>query len=562
VSAISSIPSQDGPGSSKISSLSSHGYSRDRKKRGDSSYDRYAVASPGRSRDRGKNRDYDRYAIASTGSNTGDPSALSPTSSRGRSFQSMYTFVNAHGVFGDNNIARNNNKQNLAARGGLNATKKHQSITDSDGNPYFKLDPPTCRRIKAPIYDITDHESLESRNDFSLMGEKFADAGSALVVPNHKANAGVVSTADTAGSGTKWLCDVCKEARFDSYVEAFRHETQCRKIRNERLQFSTKTEKKASTQHKNSKIEFERGINNNKNNRIEITNQNRYNESEGRQWRGEFLENNLHHMSLSSSSDSDTSNQVNITTQSSITNRGQSGNGGGSILHGSVTSRESLRWLCSVCKEVSFNNYEEACNHEKICRIRMEATADMRMPVACIPTQTSRPLSSYPTQTRGDIVSQTTADLQQAAENLKGNSAPLPLLEITESLEDANWQDPEIKPIPEGRQDRNDDREAITSLTRNETMDIIERERERCDPVVDTKEKNKNYTFALPESTIVRGLIPKDKGEAYDRYVNLASQQEEEEERDRLIALARETREEELESDRLGGGDERYVCLA
>ena len=55
----------------------------------------------------------------------------------------------------------------------------------------------------------------------------------------------------------------------------------------------------------------------------------------------------------------------------------------------------------------------------------------------------------------------------------------------------------------------------------------------------------------------------KEKKEAYDRYVCLASEEDEEEERERYIALAKQTREEEwLSYKREENDDERYVCLA
>uniref|UniRef100_A0A7S4AIK7 Uncharacterized protein n=1 Tax=Pseudo-nitzschia australis TaxID=44445 RepID=A0A7S4AIK7_9STRA len=141
----------------------------------------------------------------------------------------------------------------------------------------------------------------------------------------------------------RWLCDVCKEARFDSYVEAFRHEIECKK-RNKTL-----------VEENNSYGEQEK-------------NSNEYRSSppgkEKQAWRRGQIKNQLKEMDLSSSSRPDGCNSATkgkMRSQASV-----------------ASTATSTRWLCSVCKKVSFDHYSDACRHEKICQIRTEATADTR----------------------------------------------------------------------------------------------------------------------------------------------------------------------------------------
>ena len=165
-----------------------------------------------------------------------------------------------------------------------------------------------------------------------------------------------------------------------------------------------------------------------------------------------------------------------------------------------------------------------------------------------------------------------TIKMWNEAEKLKGdNHTVLPLLLIEPNIDDDKlWNDLHYDNVLEFRQDENGPG-SVNANDRHELMDIIEREREENSPAdsafakieeahdVQTRPLKLN-TYDDAEQTVQENL---DKGEAYDRYVFLASQQEEEEERNRFIALAKQSREEEMLSYRQGDtDDDRYVCLA
>jgi hypothetical protein len=550
----------------------------------------------------------------------------------------MHTLVNAHGVFGgsrnsnSNNNSNNNKHENMRdslaneplsssrsnrAKSALQSVRHlEQSITDSYGDPYYSRSDPSSRR-RDDLIIINNHDDedpFESRDEASLWGERFADAysesddppkdvlGLQHLPPNRSGNYSTRETTatdtgtDTAAGNdndndngrkdnhrqqhhvaTKWLCDVCKEARFDTYVEAYRHEIECRTFKNKTHGSSNIKEPKDS--HHRGEVEAKLEISISSNNRTHNNNNNN-NSNDGRSWRREHKGNQLQEMSLSSSADSRSSNHCRIDTTSNTPIALEGGGGGkSSVNNNPVASKdEATRWLCSVCKEVSFDHYPDACYHEKICKIRMEATADLRGSAATTvkPMAASNPIPLL-NLTRDDAVcmirTDATADLWEAADKLNGTSDPPSPLYHTQTLEDGNRYNHVAMDRPERRQEEND-RERTEPQVRYETLDAIERERDRpMNPAITETRDDRCHAFdtnvqnvdnVFPRDSLFSSVSTRNhKGEAYDRYVSLASQQEEEEERERFIALAKQTREEELLSYKRGEkDDERYVCLA
>ncbi len=462
-----------------------------------------------------------------------EPSTLTNNSHSVKSYRGMHTLVNEHGVFGSSSSrSSDKQKQRNRVRIGRDAAKCHtQSVMSSFGEAHRKR------------HTITDEDLYDSQNEASLMGERFADEYSEY---NDRANG---SRKQKQHSGTKWLCDVCKEERFDSYVEACRHEIRCEKRRSTILEQIT-IEKPKSTQH-------------------QIYGENRGNNMEySHSMYGEQIRSNTQEMYFSSSSESSSSGYCRIATTPFST--GKSSNE-------SVMSRVTKRWLCSVCKEVSFDSYSDACTHEKICKIQMEATSDLRISGRYTPSSASvalPPLHNKSTSTTGGTAIQEEASIKmwKEAEKLKGDKHFVsPLLLIQPNFDDDNLREDIHENALEFRQDENGRASFNADDDRLEIMDIIEREREGNSPTdssygkiqesYDGKIRSSNFRPVDDAERTVQDNV--DKGEAYDRYVFLASQQEEEEERDRFIALAKQTREEEMLSYRQGDTDEdRYVCLA
>jgi hypothetical protein len=123
----------------------------------------------------------------------------------------------------------------------------------------------------------------------------------------------------------KWACDVCKEAEFESYVDAFRHELECRK----KLyldQHHHQRELETKAQSEPDRISAER-----------------------RAWRRAEMKRQLYEKSRSicsgNESPSSSSNQKSADTW----------------------PQHEKKWLCSVCKEVYFEHYIDACRHERQC---------------------------------------------------------------------------------------------------------------------------------------------------------------------------------------------------
>lgn len=340
-------------------------------------------------------------------------------------------------------------------------------------------------------------------DETTLQGERFATAfsdsegspkdfvyDSHHILPNQSRGTREASTA--AGSaGSKWLCDVCKEARFDNYVDAYRHEKECRQRKNNSFAIGIQ----------NTENSYQRG-------KERVGNHSNHHDEDQQRRRIDHIGMQLQDMSLSSSTDSPPADQCRIPTTSEDRDDPES-----------VTSKDVTRWLCSVCKEVSFDNYADACSHEKICKIRMEATADR------------------PKTARKDAVRKIRMDAITSA----WEAAEKPM-----GTNDRDRYLPMVELHREARQEEND-RGDIESQARHDTLDTVEREQDRGG-----NRPMSPFDFVSQNK----------KGEAYDRYVILANEQEEEEDRERYIALAKQTREEELMSFEREDEEERYVCLA
>jgi len=497
----------------------------------------------------------------------------------------VHTAVNAHGVFGNSSgsykrygLNRTERKDIPPARRGYmkNAIEpvRHtdQSITEFDGSPYSRDVYGSSRRKN----DVFDDNTYDSQNEVSLVGVKFADVNSEPYdLPNKMAGpycSNGTFHQQQKHASKKWLCDVCKEARFDSYVEAYRHEVECRKRKIQGVEQNDTSNFKETRgfQHGHGGAEAD-----GKNNSRRHDGNYDYFSSNYRDHIGSHLQ----EMSLSSSTGSPPSNHCKIAT--TTISRGteivsSSGN------NGPVVSREVTRWLCSVCKEVSFDNHHDACVHEKICKIQMEATADLRAAGTYKPPNAStlRLPPSNLTAIQGSTIDITknvaAVDLWTAAEKLNRKNPPKPISYLEHQiLADGNQQTALVISPPENRQDENSTKAPV----RYEDMDIIERQREgysgnespsgkgldqrNLDETRDDQYHASNGSTEEIIEKIILEDMKGNKGDAYDRYVLLANQQEEEEERERYIALAKQTREEELLIHREGDSDgERYVCLA
>ncbi len=510
-----------------------------------------------------------------------EPSTLTNSSSVW-GHRAVHTPVNAHGVFGSNSGShkpyvhnRKERKDLPPARGVYTenaiepARYTKQSINEFHRSPYSGDVYGSLRRRN----DVFDDNTYDSQNEVSLVGVKFADANSETrdlpkeIVGPYRSNANFHQ--QQKRDATKWLCDVCKEARFDSYVEAYRHELECKRRQNKNV------ERNDTNDFKDTKG-FQHGHGG-----AEAKGKNKWGGHHGNydyfssNYR-EHIGSHLQEMSLSSSTDSPPSNHCRIATTpvSRVEIVSASGN------DGILSSREVTRWLCSICKKASFDNYADACVHEKICKIQMEATADLRAAGKYKPPKCST-LSLPPsnrTQIQDSAIDKTengtTVDLWTAAEKLIGKNPPKPISYVEHQiLDDGNRQNVFVVTPLENRQDES----STKALIRYEDMDIIERQREGYSGSespsgrsLDQKHREETRDDQYHASNEITGeniekLILEDmsKGDAYDRYVLLANQQEEEEERERYIALAKQTREEELMIHREGDSDgERYVCLA
>jgi hypothetical protein len=146
-------------------------------------------------------------------------------------------------------------------------------------------------------------------------------------------------------SEMKWVCDCCRKAQFGSYVDAFRHEIQCRKqmiLSHQQMELETMV---------HSEPEHELRLSTNR-----------------RALRQEQIKRQVYEKSRSlCSTVSDTRN--NMTAISSMS--GSYGVAGATAgLNGkpsTSSATEATKWLCSICKEVCFDHYLDACRHEKDC---------------------------------------------------------------------------------------------------------------------------------------------------------------------------------------------------
>jgi hypothetical protein len=144
-------------------------------------------------------------------------------------------------------------------------------------------------------------------------------------------------------SQMKWVCDCCREAQFGSYVDAFRHEMQCRK-------------QMFLLAHRQQQTELETLVHSEPEKELRLS-------ANRRAWRREQIKRHVYEKSRSLSS---TAGDRNLTTMSSIS---ESYVGAMSALASGKSSSSSgvTKWLCSVCKEVCFDHYLDACRHEKEC---------------------------------------------------------------------------------------------------------------------------------------------------------------------------------------------------
>jgi hypothetical protein len=141
----------------------------------------------------------------------------------------------------------------------------------------------------------------------------------------------------------KWLCDSCRTAQFENYVDAFRHEIQCRKT------FLLGQQQKELESFAHSEPENELRLSANRRPRLH---------------RETIQRHNVHENSRSLCSTVGDRNPT--TTISSIT---ESFMGAVGLSVKPLPASQVTRWLCSICKEVCFDHYLDACRHERECAL-------------------------------------------------------------------------------------------------------------------------------------------------------------------------------------------------
>mmetsp|Transcript_22963 Transcript_22963/g.63695 ORF Transcript_22963/g.63695 Transcript_22963/m.63695 type:complete len:634 (+) Transcript_22963:99-2000(+) len=296
------------------------------------------------------------------------------------------------------------------------------------------------------------------------------------------------ATSKDSKRSKKWLCDVCKKVRFDTYVEAFRHETECRK--NVSLRDDDQDGEKQGEKNDDRSSQMD---------------------TEKRAWKREQLKNRL--------------KQIRVSNALGINGGNVATKGRGRSQSSLSSTNSATKWLCSVCKKVSFDRYADACRHEKICKIRMEATADKRDPNDNRGNDESQPSQ---TERRDPIVSQTS--------NTGSNDRDVGDTQSKASETSKGEGDGRMKG-------------AIEETGKVFTNQYIVH--------------NNTNTMRDPTQALFYFNEPRCKGNAYDRYIFLANQAEDDEERERYVSLAIQTREEDISSfKREGSNEERYVCLA
>lgn len=141
----------------------------------------------------------------------------------------------------------------------------------------------------------------------------------------------------------KWLCDVCKEAQFENYVDAFRHEMRCRK------QFFLDQNQRDREREKSMAVESEP--------------LDRY-YSDRRAERRERLKQEWYEKSKSiySKLDSDVPEELVPPAADNLREGGVE-----RATHTHKSEGETKKWLCSICKQEYFEHYLDACRHEKEC---------------------------------------------------------------------------------------------------------------------------------------------------------------------------------------------------
>ncbi|KAG7373914.1 hypothetical protein IV203_013009 [Nitzschia inconspicua] len=132
----------------------------------------------------------------------------------------------------------------------------------------------------------------------------------------------------------KWLCDVCKEAQFENYVEAFRHEMDCRK------KFFLEEQKRESVMAYSEPDPFLADM---------------------RAQRREQIKQKLYEKSRSIYSKIES-----VPAASSPPVMGGASDGLGHN-HNQIKGEGTKKWLCSICKQQYFEHYLDACRHEKQC---------------------------------------------------------------------------------------------------------------------------------------------------------------------------------------------------
>jgi hypothetical protein len=221
--------------------------------------------------------------------------------------------------------------------------RNHPTTYDSPSSPDITLNKLDFRddssgRFLTHIPNVRDVQVIASRDDSS-------QAVSSREQEEQYDSFEQRDDLDNMGKTTsmKWVCDVCKEAQFENYVEAFRHEMQCRKkfyLEQRQEQYLRDLETLAQSEP----------------DRFYAEQRAQRRENLKRQWYEKSR-------TLVSKMDSIHGGSAPAETPVVAKPKGRDTR--------SRSSDGNQKWLCSICKQKYFEHYLDACRHEKECVMKM-----------------------------------------------------------------------------------------------------------------------------------------------------------------------------------------------
>jgi hypothetical protein len=180
---------------------------------------------------------------------------------------------------------------------------------------------------------------MPTAKDVRVIGRGLSDHSSDVITASREASDAEMASYDDdqhPKKSMKWLCDVCKEAQFENYVEAFRHEMNCRK------KFFLEQQQRESVMAHSEPDRFY----------AEQRAQRR--EKLKQQWQAKSR-------SIYSKIDSIPGASAPPPIRDTLETRGVDSG------HGHEKGEGTKKWLCSICKQQYFEHYLDACRHERQC---------------------------------------------------------------------------------------------------------------------------------------------------------------------------------------------------